>query len=248
MEQQSDSTADTATVTAWVIAGTVVFRPVWSWAGPSCKSQSAPEPPVRDGQYQLFGDDELTAESLQAFGAAEDAPVISAPDDHEEPAHEDLSDPAVAKFVAFRLPERPAHDGRKGDVEILNAYDAIRHYDTQRRIYSALLKSCRHRNAVRIAEGVWRVAITNSDLASAADCSERSTSDAIGKLAAHGYILRHPEKWGGAHSSQYYVRDEAGMMAIFRAAGVKFARKIGKGDIALFRAVDEVQDDTVART
>jgi hypothetical protein len=35
------------------------------------------------------------------------------------------------------------------------------------------------------------------------------------------------------------------MMGIFRAAGVKFARKIGKGDIALFRTVDEVQDDTI---
>jgi hypothetical protein len=195
---------------------------------------------VRDGQYQLFAYHELRAVPLPASQAQKDQGPLTAESDNHDPAHEDLLDPVVARFVVFRLKNLPAHDGRKGDVEISNAYDAIRPYATQRRIYSALLTSCRGRNAERIVVGVWRVDISNSDLAAAAGCSERSVSNAIAQLAAHGYVLRDPEKCGGKHSSQYYVRDEEGMMAIFRAAGVKFARKIGKGEIELFRAADEV--------
>ena len=248
MEQQSDISAGTPTQASWIIEGTVVFRAGWSWAGPSRKMQSAPEPPVRDGQYQMFSDDELRAAPLQASRAPKDQATVSAGSGDDEPAHEGLLDPVVARFVAFRLPKLPAHDGRKSDVKITNAYDAISPYLILKKVYSALIWTCINRNAEKIAKGVWRIDVGYKSLASAAECSKRSLSDAIQELAAHGYIFRHPEKWGGGHSSQYYVREEAGMTAILQAAGVKFARKIGEGHVAFFRGADEVQNDTTTRT
>lgn len=248
MEQQIHSTSGTATQASWIIEGTVVFLRSWTWAGPCCNKRSAPEPPVRDGQYQLFADKELREAPLPATGAQKDQATVSANNDDDELAHEDLCDPAVAKFVAFRHPELLAHDGRKGDVKIKNAYDAISPYDTIERIYCALIKVCRNLNAEKIAESVWRIELGYKELATAANCSIGSIRSAIPELAAHGYVLRYPEKWGGKHSSQYYVRDEADMMTILRAAGAKFARKMGEGHIALYRDADKVPDDTLART
>jgi hypothetical protein len=249
MEQQTNTTAETTTQASWIIAGTVVFRLGWTWAGPSCERQSSPEPPVIGEQGELFGDDEeLHAAPLPASGAQEDQAPLSAESDDDQAANENLRDPAVARFVDFRLPTPPPHDGRKGDVKIADAYDAISLYGTLERIYRALIRLCRERHVEKITEGVWRIELGYSDLAPAARCSIGSIRSGIRVLAVHGYILRYPEKWGGGHSCQYYVRDEDGMMAIFRAAGVRFARKKGKGDIALFRAVDEVKDDTIART
>lgn len=186
------------------------------------------------GQPALFTEDELRAVALQAPQSPEDKVPLPPASGGHEPAHEDLLDPVVKEFVAFSPKNLPAHDGRKSDVEVLSAFDPIRPYHTQNKIYSALLRSCLDPKAVWIAKGVWRVEISHSDLASAAHCCERSIADAIRNLAAHGYILRHPEKWGGGHSSQYYVRDDRGMTAILLAAGVKFARKVGKGEIKLF--------------
>lgn len=245
MEQQSDNTAGTAT--AWVIAGTVVFRTNWSWAGPSCKRQIALEPPVRNGQYALFADDELRAALPSASQAPKDQATVSAGCEDDEPAHEDLCDPAVAKFIAFSFEDLHVLTTEKGCVKIVNGYVPISPYDILTNIYSALIGLCRERNGEKIAEGVWRVDVGYKTLASAAGCSKRSIPDAIKELAAHGYVLRYPEKQGGGHSSQYYVRDEAGMMAIFRASRVKFARKKGEGHIELFRGADEVKDETIAR-
>ncbi|MGC9225102.1 MAG: hypothetical protein ACP5E2_14375 [Terracidiphilus sp.] len=247
MEQQTNSTAGTTTQAFWIIEGTVVFRQAWTWAGPSPQKQSVPEPPVRGGQYQLFADDELRAVPLPDSEAQKGQALVSAESDDDEPAHEDLRDPVVARFVDFRLPTLQAHDGRKGDVRIAETYDAISPYLVLKKIYSALIWTCREQNAEKIAEGVWRIEVSHTDLASAADCSARSIRDATRELAAHGYILRHPEKWGGGHSSQYYVRDDAEMMTILRAAGAKFARKMGQGHIKLYRPADELQDDTIAR-
>ena len=159
----------------------------------------------------MFSDDELRAAPLQASQAPKDQATVSAGSGDDEPAHEELLDPVVARFVAFRLPKLPAHDGRKSDVKITNAYDAISPYLILKKVYSALIWTCINRNAEKIAKGVWRIDVGYKSLASAAECSKRSLSDAIQELAAHGYILRHPEKWGGGHSSQYYVREEAGM-------------------------------------
>jgi hypothetical protein len=200
------------------------------------------------GQPALFTEEELRAAPLPALQAPKDQATVSPASSDREPAHKDLLDPVVEKFVAFSLKNLPAHDGRKSDVKIADAYDAISLYGTLERIYRALIRFGRERHIEKITEGVWRIELGYSDLAPAADCSIGSIRSAIPVLAAHGYILRHPEKWGGGHSSQYYVRDDAAMMAILRAAGVKFARKDGKGGIALFREADEVQDDTIART
>lgn len=247
MEKHNNSTAGTTTVSAWVVANTVVFRLGWTWAGPSPQKQSAPEPPVRGEQGGQFGHEGLHAPPLPVTEALEDQALVSAGSGDRKPAHEDLLDPDVEKFVAFRYKDVPAVTPEKGDVKVTNAYHAISPYVTLKQIYRALIKICRDRNAERIAEGIWRIEVNYPDFAIAAQCSARSISDAIPELAAHGYVLRHPEKWGGKHASQYYVRDEAGMMTILQAAGVEYSRKMGGGHIALFRLVDEVKDDVIAR-
>ena len=75
---------------------------------------------MRNGQYQMFSDDELRAAPLPASQAPKDQATVSAGSEDDEPVHEDLRDPVVAKFVAFSL-NFPAHDGRKGGVKIVNA-------------------------------------------------------------------------------------------------------------------------------
>lgn len=250
MDQQSHSTTGTATVTVttWVIAGTAYCLASWTWSGPTAPQQSAPEPPVRDGQYQQTGDDELrTVAPLPASRPEDDQATGSAESGDDEPAHEDLSDPVVAAFVGFLPADVPVHDGRKGDVEVRDAYVPLSLYDTHEHIYRALVQLCRQHNAVRIADGVWRVEIGYKALASEAGCSRRSICAAIAELAAHGYVLRRPEMCGGRHCSQYYVRDEAAMTIILQAEGVRYARKLGAGHIALYRTADEVQDDTLTR-
>jgi hypothetical protein len=202
---------------------------------------------VLGGQPALFTEDELRAPALPVSQPKKDQAPVSAGNDEDQPIHEDLRDPVVQEFVDFKHKAALAVTPEKGDVKVENAYHAISPYVTLRRIYRALIRICRDRKAERIAECIWRIEVRNSDLATSANCSARSIFDAIRELAAHGYILRHPERWGGGHSSQYYVRDEAGMMTILQAAGVEYARKMGGGQIALFRVADEVKDDVIAR-
>lgn len=247
MQQQSHITAETTTQVSWIIGGTLVFRLGWTWAGPSPQKKNAPEPPVVGEQGGQFGHEGLHAPALPVSEAPEDQASVSAGSDDDELAHEDLRDPVVKEFVAFRYEDVQAVTPEKGDVRVTNAYHAISPYVTLKRIYRALIRICRERKGERIAEGIWRIEVNHPDLSAAADCSERSLFDAIPKLAAHGYVLRHPEKWGGKHASQYYVRDETRMMTILQAAGVEYSRKMGGGNIALFRAVDEVKDDVIAR-
>lgn len=247
MEQQTNNTAGITTQASWIIEGTVVFRLGWTWASRAPQKQSAPDPPALGERGGQFGHEGLHAPALPVSEAPEDQASASAGNDEDEPVHEDLRDHVVKEFVAFRHKDAPAVTPEKGDVKVTSAYHAISPYVTLKRIYRALIRICRDRKAERIAEGVWRIEVNHPDLAVAADCSERSISDAIPELAAHGYVLRHPEKWGGKHASQYYVRDEAGMMIIFQAAGVEYSRKMTGGHIALFRVADEVKDDVIAR-
>ncbi len=247
MQQQSHITTETTTQAAWIIGGTVVFRLGWTWADPSRQQQSAPEPPVLGERGGQFGHEGPHAPALPVSEAPEDQASVSAGSDEDEPVHEDLRDHVVKEFVAFRHEDAPAVTREKRDVKVTSAYHAISPYVTLKRIYRALIKICRDRKAERIAGSIWRIEVNHPDLAAAAHCSERSISDAMPELAAHGYILRHPEQWGGGHGSQYYVRDEDGMMTILQAAGVEYSRRMGGGHIALFRVADEVKDDVIAR-
>lgn len=243
MDQQSDNAMGTASGTSWVIAGTIVFRPLWSWAAPKTVEALDPEPPADGDQFRLFDGQEACTD-LQPVSAAVQDPAPSSAEDDEEPAHEDLADPVVAAFVRFKLPPGPVPEPKGGDVEVDHAFDPIRLYDTLKNVYRALVNGLEKFQAVRVSSNVWRFEIGYRILASESGCSERSIPGAIKELAAHGYVLRHPDRCGGKHTSQYYVRQPEGMKGIFDAAGVNRARKLGDGKILLFRTADKsIKDD-----
>jgi hypothetical protein len=245
MQEQSAKAAENAIEASWVVDRTLVFQVGWSWA--ATRTVKPLGPPADGNQCRQFPDPVPHSDPPMGTGVVLSPAPATLKEDHAEPRHPDLEYPVVADFVNFGLKNVPAVTPEKGDVKVTNAYNAISPYVTLKEIYKALIKICRDRKAETIAKGIWRIEVNHRDLVAATSFSERSISDALPELAAHGYILRHPEKWGGKHASQYYVRDVVPMTTILQAAGVEYSRKMGGGHIALFRVVDEVKDDVIAR-
>ncbi len=242
MDQQRENAVENSSKVYWVVEKTVVFRSAWSWDAPTTVKALGPEPPADGNQFRLFLDRVPRVNTQLVTGVAQNPTPGALKDDDEEPAHPDLEDPVVAAFVNFGLAKAELLTSKNGDVTVDHAFDPIGLYQTYKGIYVAFLHSVDKSEAVRVDEHVWRVEINYRELISDSGLSKRSLTDAIKMLKQLGYLLRHPEGWGGGHALRYYVRDPNGMKRIFDAAGVNRARKLGEGKILLFRAADKMTE------